>query len=296
MDSERWNLLTWDASPGPNILPERKENGSSSTHRSRSTELLGAAGKYARQPGGLPQDRGLHCFGPLQAHSRANSQDSKISHESLQGDSKFEPLPDNGGLWGSTRKAKVTLPCPSDRRERIAVKQQPELKPFCSLAPRSMSAPPPQSPWNPVTNEARTEGAASSPRPGVAGVSSRIINGMASPRTALFNGYSRARPSSSTPVRTPRGEAAAEDILSNPDSARQRQQRNLQGSGAGALIRNAGYYQALAEMLERKVEDAQYAECCRAASDAQRQNAQLAHEVKQKIRPRISSVEDLRWS
>lgn len=295
-DSDRWNLLTWDANPGPNKLPERKENGSSSSYRSWSTDAMAAAGRYARSPGGLPQDRGLQCFSQQQARSRANSQDSTISHESLRGDSKFEPLADNGGLWGSTRKAKVGLPGPSDRRERIAVQQQPELRPFSSRLPRSMSAPPPQSPWNPVTNEVRPESVASSPRPGVAGLSSRMINTMASPRTAIFNGYGRARPSSSTPSRTPRGDGAAEDTQSSLDSARQRKHRDLHGSEAGALIRNAGYYQALAEMLERKVEDAQYAERCRASSAAQRETARVVHEVKQKVRPQISSVAaTLRW-
>jgi hypothetical protein len=63
------------------------------------------------------------------------------------------------------------------------------------------------------------------------------------------------------------------------------------------LIQNAGYYHALAEMLERKVADAQYAERFRAAAETKREKAQMVHEFRQKVHPSFTDVAaSMHWS
>jgi len=79
--------------------------------------------------------------------------------------------------------------------------------------------------------------------------------------------------------------------------SREKRQELLRGDDVGKLLQNSGYFEAVEEMRERKLEDPKYAEQCRRVVATMKEKADVAREVKRRCHPNVANVAvHLEWN
>jgi hypothetical protein len=221
------------------------------------------------------------------------------------GDVSFPPPPEQQG------KANGVGSQPSKYIQKLAALRSPEVRFHNGLTMRrSESVPPMHADCNPLTPEGRETLRASHKRIFPSPISSPIARFDGSSCLAQF-----VQPPSPNPpptvVTAPvpgvdeigcRGMSVQErveapsDLQAKQKKLNEKRQQLLRGKEAWTLIQNEGYHQAVAEMHERKVQDARYAEACRATSAIMKEKLEKAQEVKQRCHPSVANIaEHLRW-